>query len=67
MYTLKIEYAGLEYLRIAQSLVQDGKSWSYEMEMGRDYHTVTLSTPSVRDLKRLVDLLESVEFMREQN
>lgn len=65
MYTLKLENVGVEYTRIAQSLVQEGKPWSYEIEISPSYqNSISLSTFSIREMKRLVDLLESVEFMR---
>ena len=72
MYTLKIESVNQEFLRMVQAFIQENKLWAYHIEMGeysanvRQYSTnVSVSTMSVRELKRLVDLLESEEFMRD--
>jgi hypothetical protein len=67
MYTLKIDTANNELLHVVQALVQENRLWGYTF----DYHTrgftsISLSTMSVRELKRLVDLLESEEFMRDE-
>jgi hypothetical protein len=65
MYTLKIESANNEFLHAVQALVQESKLWSLDFEYSDHSTSVTLSTMSVRDLKRLVDILESEKFMKE--
>ena len=65
MYTLKIESVNNEFLRMVQAFIQENKLWAYHIEMGEYSMTVSVSTMSVRELKRLVDLLESEEFMRD--
>ena len=72
MYTLKIESIPKEtfqeFLRMVQAFMQERKLWSYLIE-GPYYEdfsmSLTLSTPSIGELKRLVDLIESEEFMRD--
>ena len=72
MYTLKIESIPKEtfqeFLRMVQAFMQERKLWSYQIE-GPYYvdfsMSLTLSTPSIGELKRLVDLIESEEFMRD--
>ena len=74
MYTLRIESIPKEnyqdFLRMVQAFIQESKLWSYQIE-GPYYldfsMTITLSTPSIREMKRLVDLLESEEFMRDSD
>lgn len=69
MYTLKIESVNEEFLRDvqkdAQALIQENKMWSYSLETSIWSTTIELSTMNIRELKRLVDLLESEEFMRD--
>ena len=69
MYTLKIESSNKDFLRMVQAFIQENKLWTYKIVVGPYYPdfnmAITLSTPSIRELKRLVDLLESEEFMRE--
>ena len=72
MYTLRLESIDRknynDFLRMLQAFIQEKKLWSYEIEGPRyqDFSmTITLSTPSIREMKRLVDLLESEEFMRD--
>jgi hypothetical protein len=65
MYTLKVESVNDEFLRAAQALIQENKLWAYTYDIGQYYTTISLSTMSIRELKRFVDLLESEEFMRE--
>lgn len=65
MYTLKIESVNQEFLRVVQALIQENRLWSYEMEIGLYNTTVSVSTMSLKELKRLVDILESEEFMRD--
>ncbi len=67
MYTLKIDTANNELLHVVQALVQENRSWGCTFDYHtRDFTSVSLSTMSVRELKRLVDLLESEEFMRDE-
>lgn len=63
MYTLKLESVSRETSRAAQVLVQESSLWSYDIDIATLYTTVSLSTSSIRELKRLVDLLEAEEFM----
>jgi hypothetical protein len=65
MYTLKIESVNMDFLRMVQAFIQENKLWAYEIEMGLYTTTVSVSTMSIREMKRLVDLLESEEFMRD--
>jgi hypothetical protein len=65
MYTLKIESVNNELLHAVQALVQENKLWSLEFEHSIYSTTVTLSTMSVRELKHLVDILESEQFIKE--
>ena len=65
MYTLKIESVNNEFLRAAQALIQENKLWAYDIMIGPYNTEVSLSTMSIRELKRLVDLLELEEFMRD--
>lgn len=69
MYTLKIESVNQDFLRMVQAFIQENKLWTYKIVVGPYYAdfnmTITLSTPSIRELKRLVDLIESEEFMRD--
>jgi hypothetical protein len=67
MYTLKIESRNNELLHALQAVVQENRSWGYTFDYHtRDFTSISLSTMSVRELKRLVDLLESEEFMRDE-
>lgn len=66
MYTLKIEAGSKDFLKAVQAFIQENKLWAYEIEIGRHSTTVSLSTMSTRELKRLVDMLESEDFMRDQ-
>lgn len=65
MYTLKIEALNDGFLRLCQALIQENKLWAYEVEISTYSTIVSLSTMDIRELKRLVDILESEEFMRE--
>jgi hypothetical protein len=65
MYTLKIESVNNEFLHAVQALVQENRLWSLEFEHSIYSTTVTLSTMSVRELKHLVDILESEQFIKE--
>jgi hypothetical protein len=65
MYTLKIESVNNEFLHAVQALVQENRLWSLEVEASIYSTTVTLSTMSIRELKHLVDILESEQFIKE--
>jgi hypothetical protein len=65
MYTLKIESVNNEFLHAVQALVQENGLWSLDVECSIYSTTVTISTMSVRELKHLVDILESEQFMKE--
>ena len=62
MYTLKVESVNQEFLRTVQALIQENRLWSCEMEIGLYNTTVSVSTMSLRELKRLVDILELEDF-----
>lgn len=65
MYTLKIENASKDILVAAQALIQENRFWASEIVVGpQEFISVEVSTRSIKELKRLVDLLESEEFMR---
>jgi hypothetical protein len=67
MYTLKIDTANNELLHVAQALVQENRLWGYTFDYHtRDFTSISLSTMSIRELKRLVDLLEYEEYMRDE-
>jgi hypothetical protein len=65
MYTLKVESVSNDFMKAVQAFIQENKLWVYEVEMVRHSTNVSLSTMSARELKRLVDILESEEFMRD--
>jgi len=65
MYTLKIESVNNEFLHAVQALVQENRLWNLEVQVSIYSTTVTLSTMSVRELKHLVDILESEQFIKE--
>jgi hypothetical protein len=65
MYTLKVESVSNDFMKAVQDFIQENKLWVYEVEMVRHSTNVSLSTMSARELKRLVDILESEEFMRD--
>jgi hypothetical protein len=65
MYTLEIESVNNDFLRAAQAVIQENGLWAYSIEIGTYSTSVKLSTMSIRELKRFVDLLESEEFMRD--
>jgi len=70
MYTLKIESVNNEFLHAVQALVQENKLWSLEFEYSICSTTVTISTMSIRamsirELKHLVDIIESEQFIKE--
>jgi hypothetical protein len=65
MYTLKVESVNQDFLRMLQAFIQENKLWAYQMEMGTYSTNVSVSTMSIREMKRLVDMLESEEFMRD--
>jgi hypothetical protein len=67
MYTLKIEGVDKDFLRAAQAFIQEKRLWSYEFEVDSCTANVILSTMSIRELKHLVDMLESEEFMRDSD
>jgi len=66
MYTLKVEAGSNDFLKAVQAFIQENKLWAYELEFGTYTNTVSLSTMSARELKRLVDILEAEEFIRDE-
>ena len=72
MYTLKIDFINnetrKEFLHTLQALAQEAPIGTcYEFEREVFYTSVTLETVDIKAIKRLVDIIESEEFMREQN
>ena len=72
MYTLKINIINKEtqqeFIHTLQALAQEAPAGIYyEFETGAFYTSVTLETVNIKAIKRLVDIIESEEFMREQN
>ncbi len=66
MYTLKVESANNEFLYAVQAMIQENKLLAYEVEVGMYQVSISISTMSIKELKCLVDLIESEEFMRDQ-
>lgn len=67
MYTLKIESVNDEFLKAAQAVIQESKLWSYELDISEYATTITLNTMSIRELKYIVDALETEEFMQNED
>lgn len=72
MYTLKVDILNNEtnrdFIRALQAMAQESPvGTGYEFEMGIYFSSVTLETTDIKTVKRLVDIIESEEFMREQN
>ena len=61
MYTLKIENPPQDFVLLVQSFVQENRLWIYDA----DFNTIEVCTKSVKDLKRLVDVLDSEKFVDE--
>jgi hypothetical protein len=61
MYTLKIENPPQDFVLLVQSFVQENRLWIYDA----DFKTIEVCTKSVKDLKRLVDVLDSEKFVEE--
>jgi hypothetical protein len=61
MYTLKIEQANNKMVKMIQAIVQENKLWNYSIEIDVQSisATVRLSTPSLKELWRLVDAIDS--------
>lgn len=68
MYTLKIDNVGIEFLEdIKEIVLHETSIWGYNYDINMLSCEVTVETHSIKVLKRLVDIIESKEFMREQN
>jgi ribosomal protein S10 len=66
MYTLKINFVGFKSLDdIKEIVLQHESSISYTYDINMCSGEVTVETYNIRVLKRLVDIIESEEFMRE--
>ena len=63
MYTLEIDAINRDALYTVQALVQENALLDFTYENCIYSQRVKVSTMSLRELKRLVDLLESEEFM----
>jgi hypothetical protein len=61
MYTLKIENPPQDFVLLVQSFVQENRLWIYDA----DFNTIEVCTKSVKDLKRLVDVLDSEKFVEQ--
>jgi len=61
MYTLKIEQASNQIVKMIQAIVQENRLWNYSIEIDVQsiFATVRLSTPSLKELWRLVDAIDS--------
>jgi hypothetical protein len=61
MYTLKIEQASNQIVKMIQAIVQENRLWDYSIEIDVQSisATVRLSTPSLKELWRLVDTIDS--------
>lgn len=65
MYTPRIEHShSKEVLKAVQAVIQENDAWTYEVWTGTWAYEISVSTPDIRELKRLVDILESDEFMK---
>ena len=67
MYTLRIESINTEFIHAVQALIQENKYLSYKLEVGKYQIYLSISTMNIKELKRLIDLIESEEFMRESD
>lgn len=68
MYTLKIDNVGIEFLEdIKEIVLHETSIWGYNYDINMLSCEVTVETHNIKVLKRLVDIIESKEFMREQN
>lgn len=66
MYTLKVESVNNDFLKAVQAIIQENKLWAYyEVAIGLYSNSIELSTRSTKELKRLVDILESENFIKE--
>jgi methionine synthase I (cobalamin-dependent) len=65
MYTLKVESVNNEFLQAVQAMIQENTYCSYEIGMGKYDTTISISTMNIKELKRIVDLIESEQFMKE--
>jgi hypothetical protein len=61
MYTLRIENPPQDFVLLVQSFVQENRLWIYDA----DFNTIEVCTKSVKDLKRLVDVLDSEKFVEQ--
>lgn len=67
MYTLKIEYPSYDLMKAIQAFIQEKKNvWVYEFESNVNNHctTITVSTRNIKELKCLVDIIDSEDFMK---
>ena len=66
MYTLKIEYPSYDLMKTVQAFIQENKAWMHEFQSNvyNQCSTITVGTRDVKELKRLVDIMTSEDFMR---
>lgn len=66
MYTLKIEYPSNDLIKAIQAFIQENKAWMYEFQSNvyNQCSTITVGTRNVKELKRLVDIMNSEDFMK---
>ena len=66
MYTLKIEYTSNDLIKVIQAFIQENKAWMYEFQSNvyNQCSTITVGTRNVKELKRLVDIMNSEDFMK---
>ena len=64
MYTLKIENPPQDFVLLVQSFIQESRLWIiYDADFKTN--TIEVCTKSVKDLKRLVDVLDSEKFVEQ--
>jgi len=67
MYTLKIEYPSYDLMKAIQAFIQEKNVWVYEFQSNVYNHctTITVSTRNIKELKCLVDIIDSEDFMKD--
>ena len=68
MYTLKIEYSSYDLMKAIQAFIQEKKNvWVYEFQSNvyNQCSTITVSTRNIKELKCLVDIIDSEDFMKD--
>ena len=67
MYTLKIEYPSYDLMKAIQAFIQEKNVWVYEFQSNvyNQCSTITVSTRNIKELKCLVDIIDSEDFMKD--